>query len=88
MQWADVVIVSPGISFFEALKTKTPVIVFNQNQFQHDAWAEDMTTYDKEDINLLPSILRDKDFVYTDDLRVVSMDIGNGVDELIETIIK
>ena len=87
MQWADVAIVSPGISFFEALKTKTPVIVFNQNQFQHDAWAEDMTTYDKEDIHLIPELIRNRDFVYPDDSRVVSMDIGNGVEELIQTII-
>lgn len=87
MQWADVAIVSPGISFFEALKTKTPVIVFNQNQFQHDAWAEDMTTYDKEDIHLLPELIKKRDFVYPDDPRVVSMDIGNGVEELIQTII-
>lgn len=87
MQWADVAIVSPGISFFEALKTKTPVIVFNQNQFQHDAWAEDMTTYDKEDMHLLPEMLRKREFVYPDDPRVVSMDIGNGVEELIQTIL-
>lgn len=88
MRWADVAIVSPGISFFEALKTNTPVIVFNQNQFQHDAWAEDMTTYDKEDIHLLPRLMKEKKFVYPNDPRVESMDIGNGVKELIETIIK
>lgn len=87
MKWADVAIVSPGISFFEALKTKTPVIVFNQNQFQHDAWAEDMTTYDKKDVCLLPELLRDHQFVYPNDPRVVRMDIGNGVEELIQTIV-
>jgi len=88
MEWADVAIVSPGISFFEALKTNTPVIVFNQNQFQHDAWAEDMTTYDKEDISLLPTMMKNRDFVYPNDPRVVSMDIGNGVNELIDIILQ
>lgn len=87
MEWADVAIVSPGISFFEALKTKTPVIVFNQNQLQHDAWYEDMTTYDKEDIHLIPELIKKRDFVYPDDPRVVGMDIGNGVEELIQTIL-
>ena len=88
MEWADVAIVSPGISFFESLKTKTPVIVFNQNQFQHDAWSTDMTTFDKEDIFMLPHLMRERGFVYPDDKRVTGMDIGNGVKELIQTILE
>lgn len=84
---SDLAIVSPGISFFEALRCGTPVIIFSQNNFQQKAWEDDIETHTKEHVRILKSIIINKNFIFPSDNRVIQMQIGEGVNELITTIL-
>ena len=85
---SDVVLASPGLSFFEALSIGTPVIGFHQDELQKETYKELLPTVDKNEISKLPSILERKSFIFPSDPLVVSMEIGEGKDEIIHEILK
>ncbi|RJR40142.1 MAG: hypothetical protein C4576_20355 [Desulfobacteraceae bacterium] len=87
MQEADVVFASPGLSFFESLVVRTPVLGFHQNDLQRDVYRGYLTTLDKSEIHRLPSIIESKSFIFPDDPFVASMEIGRGKDELVDAIL-
>ena len=88
MHRADVVFASPGLSFFEALAAGTPVLGFHQDELQRDVYKGYLTTLDKDDLFKLSSIIEEKAFFFPDDPFVVSMEIGQGRDEIIHAILK
>lgn len=85
---SDLAIVSPGISFFEALKCNTPVLIFSQNEFQQNAWENDIATYSSNQTELVISLINKTDFIFPNDDKVAQMQIGEGVKELITNILK
>lgn len=87
MHNSDVVFTSPGLSYYEALATGTPVVGFHQNEMQRDVHKEYLKTLDKSDIFKLSSIIESKSFIFPDDPIIASMEIGQGKDELIQTIL-
>ncbi|MCE5205748.1 MAG: hypothetical protein LLF80_06565 [Porphyromonadaceae bacterium] len=87
MKESDLVITSPGISFFEALVVGTPVICFHQDELQKKVYSTTFDTYGKENIHLLPSIIKSRRFVFPDNPLVKEMEIGEGITELINQIL-
>lgn len=87
MHNADVVFTSPGLSYYEALATGTPVVGFHQNEMQHDVHKEYLKTLDKNEIFRLSSIIENKIFIFPDDPLIAAMEIGQGKDELIQIIL-
>jgi spore coat polysaccharide biosynthesis predicted glycosyltransferase SpsG len=84
----DVVFTSPGLSYYEALATGTPVVGFHQNEMQHDVHKDYLKTLDKSEIFRLSSIIENKSFIFPDDPLIASMEIGQGKDELMQTILR
>lgn len=84
---SDVVFTSPGLSYYEALATGTPVVGFHQNEMQRDVHKEYLKTLDKSEIFKLYSIIENKSFIFPDDPLIASMEIGQGNGELIQIIL-
>lgn len=87
MHRSDVVFASPGLSFFEALAVGTPVLGFHQNELQRDVYKGYLTTLDKTELFRLSSIIENKSFISPDDPFIASMEIGQGKDEIIRSIL-
>ncbi|MBI9082623.1 MAG: hypothetical protein JEZ11_03440 [Desulfobacterales bacterium] len=87
MHKSDVVFASPGLSFFEALAVGTPVLGFHQDELQRDVYKGYLTTMDKSELFRLSSLIEKKSFIFPDDPFIVSMEIGQGKDELIHEIL-
>lgn len=78
----------PGRSFFEALLlVGTPVLCFHQNSFQQDAWRGQIQTYGKEDVSSLGDLLQERRFTLPDDPKVLAMEIGEGIGEIVSEIV-
>jgi spore coat polysaccharide biosynthesis predicted glycosyltransferase SpsG len=84
---SDVVFTSPGLSYYEALATGTPVVGFHQNEMQRDIHSEYLKTLDKSELFKLSSIIKDKSFIFPDDPLVASMEIGQGKNEIVHAIL-
>lgn len=84
---SDIVLASPGLSFFEALAVGTPVIGFHQNELQRDVYKGLLTTVDISELEKLPLMIKNKSFIFPNDPFVVSMKIGEGKDEIINEIL-
>lgn len=87
MYHADLVLASPGLSFFEALSIGTPVIGFHQNELQQNVYKDCFPTLDKTEVVRLDSMINNRAFIFPDDPSVVSMEIGEGKDEIIHEIL-
>jgi spore coat polysaccharide biosynthesis predicted glycosyltransferase SpsG len=87
MHRSDVVVTSPGLSYYEALATGTPVVGFHQNEMQHDVHSEHLKTLDKGELFKLSSIIEDRSFIFPDDPLVASMEIGQGKNEIVHAIL-
>jgi spore coat polysaccharide biosynthesis predicted glycosyltransferase SpsG len=87
MHQADVVFTSPGLSYYEALAVGTPVVGFHQNEMQRDAHREHLITLDKSELFKLSSIIENKSFIFPGDPLIATMEIGQGKDEIIQTIL-
>ena len=83
----DVVFTSPGLSFFEALQVKTPVLCFHQNKFQFEAWKGYITTIDKSEVFKLQNLIKNRSFIFPDDQFIVSMEVGKGMDDIIYEVL-
>ena len=84
---SDVVFASPGLSFFEALSVGTPVIGFHQDDLQKETYKELLPTIDASELTKLPSMIKNKSFIFPSDPVVVSMEIGEGKDMILNEIL-
>jgi spore coat polysaccharide biosynthesis predicted glycosyltransferase SpsG len=83
---SDVVFVSPGLSFFEALVVGTPVVCFHQNEFQQDAWKGHIPTLDKTEVHKIPAIITNQSFIFPNDPSIVAMEIALGMKDIVDEI--
>lgn len=88
MKSADLVITAPGISVFEALCVRTPVIVIHQNQWQRDGFSGYIDTLDKSEIYRIRDLIGSKEFLNPLDDHVKKLEIGQGKKEIINEILK
>ena len=84
---SDLVLSSPGLSMFEALKVNTPVISFWQSELQRDVYGDYIKTYGPEDVDKVLDLISQKDFIYPDDDFIKGLEIGCGLDDIINEII-
>ena len=87
MHQADVVVASPGLSAFEALRVGTPIIVIPHDDLQADTYRGFFKMLEREKLSELGDMLRKGDFTYPDDEKIVRMEIGDGLSELKECIL-
>lgn len=86
MYEADLVLASPGLSAFEALRVGTPVIVVPHNALQRDTYQGFMRMLERDELSNLGAMLEAGDFTYPDDEQIVRMEIGDGMQELKDVI--
>lgn len=86
MYSADLVLASPGLSAFEALRVGTPVIVVPHDELQRDTYQGFMRMLERDELWKLGEIIEKRDFTYPDDEQIARMEIGEGVQELKEVI--
>jgi spore coat polysaccharide biosynthesis predicted glycosyltransferase SpsG len=87
MYRADLVLASPGLSAFEALRVGTPVIVVPHDVLQRDTYQGFMRMLERDELSNLGTMLEMGDFTYPDDEKIVRMQIGDGVQELKSIIV-
>lgn len=87
MHKADVVIVSPGLSAFEALFVGTPILVMPQDLLQKETYQGVFKVIDRDEIAKLLDSIANMDFTYPDQEQIIDMDIAGGTKELIKLII-
>lgn len=87
MYRADLVLASPGLSAFEALRVGTPVIVIPHDTLQRDTYKGFMRILERDELPNLGAMLETGDFTYPDDEKVVRMEIGDGIQELKSVIV-
>ena len=83
---ADLVMASPGLSLFEALSVGSPAIAMHQNAIQAAAYLGFIPTLDKKDLNKLPHMIKNRNFINPDDEFIVNLEIGQGKEELIKVL--
>jgi spore coat polysaccharide biosynthesis predicted glycosyltransferase SpsG len=87
MRRADLVMASPGLSTFEALRVGTPVLLMPQNAMQQ-TYATLMRMVERDDLHTLAHIIERKEFTHPSEPRIQAMEIGEGIDELVEMIVE
>lgn len=86
MYRADLVIASPGLSAFEALRVGTPIVVVPHDSLQRDTYQGHMRMIERNELWKLGSMIEAGDFTYPNDQPISRMEIGQGVHELKEVI--
>ena len=84
---SDLVLSSPGLSMFEALKVNTPVISFWQSELQRDVYGDYIKTYGPEDVDQVLDFINNKEFISPDDEFIKGLEIGCGLGDIIHEII-
>ncbi|HYE12010.1 MAG TPA: hypothetical protein VEF53_17715 [Patescibacteria group bacterium] len=84
---SDLVIASPGLSAFEALFVRTPILLFPQDQIQKETYQGFMKVIDKAEIDCLRDCIARMDFTYPDEEDIINMKIGQGSEEIINAIL-
>lgn len=87
MYAADLAITAAGMSMFEALCVGTPVIVVPQDDLQRDTYRGVMRLVEADELAQLAGIIARGDFSTAADPIVAAMEIGLGLDELIDSIV-
>jgi UDP-2,4-diacetamido-2,4,6-trideoxy-beta-L-altropyranose hydrolase len=88
MYMNDLVICSLGTSLFEALCVGTPVIGINQNSLQK-RWAQGLfSMLDKAQVSSVRNIIDNAGYISPNSELVWQMEIGEGIPEVIETILR
>ncbi len=87
MYRADLVITSPGGSFFEALCTGTYTIAVNQSPLQKKWFENSFPSLDKSEIGKITNIISNRDFIDPGNAKIKQLEIGGGKDELVEAIL-
>lgn len=86
MYRADLVLASPGLSAFEALRVGTPVIVVPHDTLQRDTYQGFMRMLERDELWKLGDMIEKRDYTYPDDEQIARMEIGEGVQELKQAI--
>ena len=87
MHAADLAITAAGMSMFEALCVGTPVIVIPLDELQRDTYRGVMRLLEVDELGQLADIIARGDFSTPADPIVAVMEIGDGLDELIASIL-
>lgn len=87
MYAADLAITAAGMSMFEALCVGTPVIVIPQDALQRDTYKGVMRLLEVGDLVELDDMIEQNDFTRPDDGPIAAMTIGEGLHQLIDSII-
>lgn len=87
MYSADLAVTAAGMTMFEALCVRTPVIVVPQDQLQRDTYNGFIRTIEIDELHTLAAMILNFDFTRPTDQAIVNMNIGIGVGELIDAII-
>jgi spore coat polysaccharide biosynthesis predicted glycosyltransferase SpsG len=88
MYKADLTVTSPGLSMFEALCVGTPVIVIPQDALQRDTYRGFMRMLERDEISKLGGMIARGEFTYPHEAHIAMMEIGEGVPELVEVILR
>ena len=86
MYCADLVLASPGLSAFEALRVGTPVIVIPHDILQRDTYQGFMRMLERHQLSNLGAMIDAGEFSYPNDEQIVRMEIGEGIQELKDVI--
>lgn len=79
---SDLVIASPGLSAFEALRVGTPVIVVPHDDLQKDTYVGVFSLLDRNQLDCLIARVDARAFSSPQEPRISAMEIGLGLDEL------
>jgi spore coat polysaccharide biosynthesis predicted glycosyltransferase SpsG len=82
MSMSDIIITHPGITMFEALYLKKPVIIASQNTIQENYYAKFFETYEGEP--LYPLLSKKTHTIYPK--KVEDLQIGRGKEEVLRAI--
>lgn len=85
---SDLVIASPGLSAFEALRVGTPVIVVPHDDLQKDTYIGVFSLLDRSQLDSLVARVDARAFSSPQEPRIAEMEIGLGLDELRATILE
>jgi len=88
MYAADLVIAAPGLSAFEALRVGTPVIVVPHDTLQRDTYLGFMRMLERNELSKLGNMIDAGDFTYPHEEQIARMEIGEGIEELKEVIMR
>lgn len=88
MHKADLAITSAGLSMFEVLCVGTPVIVMPQDALQRDTYQGFMRMLERDEIGKLEGMIERAEFTYPHEEHIARMEIGEGVQELVEVILR
>jgi spore coat polysaccharide biosynthesis predicted glycosyltransferase SpsG len=88
MYGADLVLASPGLSAFEALRVGTPVIVVPHDMLQRDTYRGFVRMLERDELWKLGGMIEKGDYTYPDDKKIARMAIGEGVQELKDAIMR
>lgn len=86
MYSANLVIASPGLSAFEALRVGTPIITVAHDIQQRNAYQGIIQVLERDELWKLADLIENEKFTYPDDARILRMEIGQGIHELKEAI--
>lgn len=87
MYGADLVLASPGLSAFEALRVGTPVIVIPHDTLQRDTYQGFLRVLERDKLTDLKEMIENGDYTSPKDDKIIRMEIGEGIQELKEEII-
>jgi spore coat polysaccharide biosynthesis predicted glycosyltransferase SpsG len=88
MYRADLTVASPGLSAFEALRVGTPVIVMPHDDLQRDTYRGFMRMLERKEVAKLGGMIERAEFTYPHEDHIATMEIGEGVQELRDAILR
>lgn len=87
MYQADLAITAAGMSMFEALCVGTPVLVIPQDELQRDTYRGVMRLLELDELGQLADIIERGDVSTSSDPLIAAMEIGDGLEDLIDAIL-
>lgn len=87
MYHSDLVLASPGLSVFEALCVRVPVIAIHQNEPQKFWFQKFMPTLSKGEVWKLVDIISGGDYINPFSEYISSLEVGEGKDDVIKAIL-
>lgn len=87
MYEADLSITAAGMSMFESLCVGTPVIVIPQDDLQRNTYRGVMQMLEVNELAQLGDLIRQGNFSTSDDPIIAAMEIGEGLEDLINAIL-
>jgi len=87
LYFADLAITAAGMTMFEALCVGTPIIVIPQDQLQRDTYQGVVRMLEIDELGNLENMIVNADFSHSHDLNIIDMNIGLGLQELVDAIL-